>query len=109
MTGEIEPDELERLLEGDSPPRIVDIRSPTAFAEGHIPGSENVPFESLADVMDELQHAEHIVTVCPHGQASKQAVRLIESYQDIDESTRVESLAGGLDAWSGPIESGRAG
>ncbi|MFB6267078.1 MAG: rhodanese-like domain-containing protein [Halodesulfurarchaeum sp.] len=108
MASEIEPGELEQLLDGDHPPPlVVDIRSPAAFAERHIPGSENIPFEALPASMAELQGADHIVTVCPHGKASKQAVRLIESYEGIEESTRVESLAGGLEAWSGPIESSR--
>ena len=49
MDGELSAEELRGLLESESNVRIVDIRSPGAFRRGHIPGSENVPFEELTD------------------------------------------------------------
>ena len=102
MDGEISPAEVERLLDSDDPPRVVDIRSPDAFARGHIPGSENVPFATLTDTVESLADADHIVTVCPIGQSSVQAARLIESYEGTADA-RVESMVGGLDAWEGEL------
>ncbi|WP_248897863.1 rhodanese-like domain-containing protein [Haloplanus halobius] len=102
MDDEISAEEVERLLESDEQPRIIDIRSPGAFARGHIPGSENVPFGELPDRIGEFADADHIVTVCPHGKASVQAARLINSYEGTGDA-RVESMAGGLDAWSGEL------
>jgi rhodanese-related sulfurtransferase len=99
---EISPDELEALLADDAPVLIADVRSPAAFARGHIPGSENVPFAKLPRRADTLD-AERIVTVCPHGEASLKAARLLRSAANLD-GTRVESLAGGLDAWEGGLE-----
>ncbi|MFB6102061.1 MAG: rhodanese-like domain-containing protein [Haloplanus sp.] len=107
MDDEITPEEVETLLESDDSPRIVDIRSPDAFARGHIPGSENVPFNDLPDRIDEFSDADHIVTVCPHGKASVQAARLISSYEGTADA-RVESMAGGLEAWSGDLEAAEA-
>jgi hypothetical protein len=46
----------------------------------------------------------HVVTVCPHGEASVRAARLIGAYEGFDG--RVESLACGLEGWTGPLESG---
>lgn len=77
---------------------IVDIRSRPAFEQGHIPGSVNVPFEELPSRVRELDGADRIVTVCPHGKASVQAARLIGSYEGCADA-QVESMAGGLDAW----------
>ena len=102
MDGEIQPDAVERRLADDDPPRDVDVRSPEAFARGHIPGSENVPFPELADGVDALAGADHVVTVCPHGQASVQAARLIKAYEGTADAT-VESMAGGLEAWDGEL------
>lgn len=102
MDGEISPDEVaERVRDGGV--RIVDIRSHAAFERGHIPGSENIPFQELPDRVDSLEDSDHIVTVCPHGEASVQAARLIESYEGIADAT-VESMAGGLDAWEDELE-----
>lgn len=104
MDGEIHVEELASLLEDGADIEIVDIRSRAAFERGHIPGSENLPFQELIDRVDELDgDADRIVTVCPHGKSSVQAARLIASYDGI-EDTPVESLAEGLTGWDGPIE-----
>lgn len=95
---EITPAELNGLLESGKEVRIVDIRSPAAFERGSIPGSENVPFQELPREIEELAGAERIVTVCPHGKASLQAVRIIDSYEGTTGDVR--SLEGGIDAWS---------
>jgi rhodanese-related sulfurtransferase len=107
---EITPAELNDLLESGEEVRIVDIRSPAAFERGTIPGSENLPFGELPGRIDALAGADRVVTVCPHGEASLQAMRLIESYEGL-EGADVRSLAGGLDAWSRDyaLESGRNG
>jgi rhodanese-related sulfurtransferase len=101
MDGEILPEELEATLDGN-PPLVVDIRSPDAFRKGHIPDSVNVPFEEVPHTVDRVADAEHVVTVCPHGEASVRAARLISAYEGFNG--RVESLEGGLTAWDGPVE-----
>ncbi|WP_338741187.1 rhodanese-like domain-containing protein [Haloplanus salilacus] len=107
MDDEINPEEVESLLDAEDRPRIVDIRSPAEFARGHIPWSENVPFNELPDRIDEFADADHIVTVCPHGKASVQAARLIGSYEGTT-AERIESMAGGLEAWSGDLDADEA-
>jgi len=100
---EIAPDRLMARLDADGDPdlRIVDVRSPAAFAEGAIPGSENVPFGRLPKSVEEFDGAGEVVTVCPHGEVSLGAARLIGAYGGV--SGPVRSLAGGLAAWDGPI------
>lgn len=106
MDGELSAAELEALLGdgGDETIRIVDIRNPTAFDRGHIPGSENIPFEALPQRVEALDGADRVVTVCPHGQASQRAARLVQSYEGIDEDARIESLACGIEGWPGDLE-----
>ncbi|NHX37199.1 MULTISPECIES: rhodanese-like domain-containing protein [Halolamina] len=102
---EISPGSVAELLADGAAPTVVDIRNPAAFRRGHIPGSLNLPFGQLPDRVAELADADHVVTVCPHGKSSVQAAKLIESYEGTADAT-VESMAGGLSAWDGPIESG---
>jgi rhodanese-related sulfurtransferase len=106
MDGEITVDELASLrTDDDRPePRIVDIRQRPAFERAHIPGSENVPLSQLTTRVTELDDADHVVTVCPHGKASVRAARLIAAYEGFDG--HVESLHGGLEAWDGPLADG---
>lgn len=104
MDGEITHGELERLLETDDAPEVVDIRSPPAFKREHIPGSVNIPFNTLPQAVEQLRGANHVVTVCPHGEASVQAAQLIASFEGFDG--RVESLERGIAAWDGPLTRG---
>jgi len=105
MDGEIHAEELRDLIESEADVRIVDIRSPGAFARGHIPGSENIPFAELSQRVEALDGARRVVTVCPIGQSSIQAARLIGSYEGTNGTT-VESLAGGLEGWEYGFEAG---
>jgi rhodanese-related sulfurtransferase len=106
MDGEIDPDEVADLLASDGEGlAVVDIRSKRAFDRGHIPESVNIPFEQLPNRVAELEYADRVVTVCPHGKASVQAARLVGSYEGATDAT-VESMAGGLEAWDGPVETG---
>ena len=104
MDGEIDPEELSSLLSergdgsADEPVRIVDIRDQRAFDRGHLPGSECIPFPELTSRIAELDGADRIVTVCPHGVASQQAAQLIGSYEGTADA-RVDSLRGGIEAW----------
>ena len=88
--------------ESESNVRVVDIRSPGAFRRGHIPGSENVPFEELTDRIEAIADAKRVVTVCPKGEASVQAARLIGSFEGF--AGRVDSLEPGIDGWPYELE-----
>ncbi|MES3517181.1 MAG: rhodanese-like domain-containing protein [Natronomonas sp.] len=103
MDGEIDDEELSTLIDsGGDGVRIVDIRSKAAFRRGHIPGSINIPFGELTKRVEEVADANRIVTVCPHGQASVQAARLISSFEGFSGS--VESFAPGIEGWNGELE-----
>ncbi|MFC7059633.1 rhodanese-like domain-containing protein [Halovenus salina] len=99
MDGEISADELQSLLDDDAA-TVVDIRNPMAYSQGHIPESRNIPLESLPREVDQLDDADHVVTVCPHGKASVRAARLIASFEGFDG--RVDSLEPGITGWDGP-------
>ena len=103
MDGELSADELDALL-ADGDVRVVDIRRRASFERGHIPGSECIPFPELPQSVDRLDGAERVVTVCPHGESSVQAARLVASSEGLADDARVESLAEGLDGWPGDLE-----
>ncbi|TSD14742.1 rhodanese-like domain-containing protein [Haloglomus irregulare] len=98
MDDEISAAELHDLLEGGADVRVVDIRSADAFRRGRLPNSENIPFPELTGRIEELADADHVVTVCPHGEASVQAARLVASYEGFDG--RIESMADGITGWA---------
>lgn len=107
MDGEIEPEALRERLEDGEEPLLVDVSPAADFEAGHVPGSEHVPLPELPGEIDRIADAEDVVTVCPHGLASVKAARIIGAYREFDGTVR--SLAGGLEAWEGPLEPGRPG
>ncbi|GAB3422711.1 rhodanese-like domain-containing protein [Haloparvum alkalitolerans] len=106
MVEEITAEELREEL-AENGPQVVDIRPAAAYERGHIPGAINVPLTELPRRVDEVDWDDEVVTVCPVGQSSVQAARLIGSYEGAADAT-VRSLAGGYRDWDGDLESGAA-
>ncbi|WP_225333050.1 rhodanese-like domain-containing protein [Halomicrobium urmianum] len=103
MDGEIGTEELRERLD-DEETRVVDIRPPRAYRQGHVPGSENVPLGQLVQDVERFAGDEDVVTLCPHGKSSVKAARLIAAYEGFEGE--VVSYEPGLSEWDGPIEAG---
>jgi glyoxylase-like metal-dependent hydrolase (beta-lactamase superfamily II)/rhodanese-related sulfurtransferase len=75
--------------------RVVDVREPNEWNEGHIAGAELVPLASLTDKSGGWSRDEPIAVVCRSGGRSGRAAQHLESAG----FTRVASLRGGLLEW----------
>jgi rhodanese-related sulfurtransferase len=106
MVDEMSPEELNERLDRGEEIQVVDIRQPDSFESGHIPGATNVPFDRFAREIDSREWGAEVVVVCPLGESSLQAARLLESYEAVDEDARVANLAGGYREWDYDLESG---
>lgn len=76
--------------------RFVDIRDQRSFALGHIPGAEQLNNSNLAEFLNSVGAAEHVVVVCYHGNSSQGAAQYLAE-QGVDP---VSSLDGGFTAWA---------
>jgi rhodanese-related sulfurtransferase len=82
---------------------LLDVRSPHEYAAGHLPGAVNVPLDELEAVAARYA-GQDVVTVCHSGARSLAAARLLAA-----AGARVQSLAGGTEAWrqgGHPVETG---
>lgn len=104
MIEEVTAAELHAKLDADEDVQIVDTRGPSAYASGHIPGAENLPYGELAERIDEIEWGESVVLVCEIGQSSMQAARILDSYEGVDDDARIASLAGGYEGWEYELE-----
>lgn len=75
--------------------RIVDVREPAEFADGHVPGAELVPLGTLETATRDWQRAAPLVVVCRSGARSGKAARVLERLG----FEAVASLRGGVVAW----------
>jgi rhodanese-related sulfurtransferase len=89
--------DLRDWLNSDSPPRLVDVRSPAEFETSHIPGAYNVPIDVVrdhrTDLIDKL--SGDVVFVCKSGQRAAQAEEVLRG----SGLERGSVLLGGLVDW----------
>jgi rhodanese-related sulfurtransferase len=77
----IEPQALvERLAWGDQALVVLDVRTQAEYAEGHVPGAQNIPHTELAARIAELDGARtrDIVVYCRSGTRAAQALTVLE-------------------------------
>lgn len=77
----IEPQALvERLAWGDQALVVLDVRTVAEYAEGHVPGAQNIPHTELAARIAELDgaRARDIVVYCRSGTRAAQALTVLE-------------------------------
>lgn len=79
---------------------VVDVRDPRQFHKGHIPDAILLPTDEFADRYHrELDADDEVILVCEHGRNSEAAAKYLLS----QGFTNVATMAGGMDAWNGPL------
>lgn len=73
---------------------ILDVRSPSERAKGHIPDSLHIPLPELRKRLSEIPAGKTIVVSCQSGQRSYYASRLL-----VQKGFTVKNLAGGYLTW----------
>ena len=79
---------------------LIDVRTEDEFDSGHIPGSINIPLDSLESVYDEISDEETPVFVyCRSGSRSEQAKYMLAE-MGYGKVTNI----GGIQDWTGSVE-----
>ncbi|AOT61607.1 MULTISPECIES: rhodanese-like domain-containing protein [Streptomyces] len=105
----LSPAALRQQMEAGHAPRVLDVRTPGEFRTVHIPGSYNVPLDTLREHRGELlAHLdEDVVLVCRSG------ARAAQAEQALAEAglPNLRVLDGGMTAWEAagaPVNRGEA-
>jgi molybdopterin/thiamine biosynthesis adenylyltransferase/rhodanese-related sulfurtransferase len=93
---DIEPIEVQKLLDAGKKLTILDVRNPPEYEIGRIDGSILIPLPELQDRLGELDSRENIIVHCHHGPRSTRAVNLLRKFG----FTKAKNLKGGIDQWS---------
>ncbi len=70
--------------------QIVDVRTPTEYADGHIPGAINIPVDDLRNRLSEISSERPCVVYCQVGQRGYLAQRILHQ-----SGYSVQNLSGG--------------
>jgi len=74
--------------------QLVDVRSGSEFASGHIPGAVNIPMDQIEGRLDDLDRTLPIVLVCQTGKRARMTAGLLEPCRQ-----QLSVLEGGTKAW----------
>lgn len=75
--------------------QLVDVRSASEYASGHIPGAVNIPMDQIESRMADLDQKGSIVLVCQSGKRARMAAGFLEPC-----GKDLLVLAGGTSAWA---------
>ncbi len=95
-------DERARELVRDGA-QLVDVRSPSEFASGHVDGAVNLPLGDLLARLSEIDVAKPVVVYCRSGGRSAQAAAQLR-----ERRFTVHDM-GGIARWEGGVSWGRIG
>lgn len=89
------------MLAAGNAPQIIDVRTAGEFAEGHIPGAQNIDvigagFEQKAGQLDK---SKSYLVICKAGSRSAAACRTMSGM-----GYDVTNIAGGMMSWRGPVK-----
>ncbi len=97
---EIEPEELQALLEKNPGLKLVDVREQHEYDICHIDGARLIPTSEFAHRMGELDSADELVLYCHKGVRSRKAAELLKTAG----FKKIKSLTGGVDAWAERVD-----
>jgi rhodanese-related sulfurtransferase len=94
MKHDISPKQLNERIQSGESVRIIDVRSPSEFAAGHLPHAINIPLGSVRSDLLETSPDETVVFVCHSGMRSSAACdRVLSNFPT------VYNLVGGTSGW----------
>ena len=78
---------------------VVDVREADEFAGGHLPDARNIPGSKLAERISEIEKYKDkpVIVCCATGMRSNKACAELKK----NGFSRINNLAGGVDAWVG--------
>lgn len=93
----VEPQQFEQMMTSDTTAVLIDVRTPSEYAEGHLAGARNIDFlepRTFDDGIAQLDSGHTYYIYCRSGNRShKAAVKMT------GRGLRVVDMAGGYKAW----------
>ena len=94
LRGDHPQTDVETVLADAGRMMLVDVRTPTEFVAGRLPGAVNVPVDELRDRLAEIPRDRDVTVYCQVGQRGYLATRIL-----LQHGYHVRNLAGGFKTW----------
>jgi len=87
---------LARQQQRDPALFLLDVRTPGEFAQGHVPGAVNIPYEQIAARLAEVPQDKDVVLYCRSGRRSALAADVLAARG----YSRLSHLDGDMNRWT---------
>jgi phage shock protein E len=108
MDNLITVDELRNRLYDESPLMIIDVRTPEAFENGHLPGAFNIPGAKISSIYHEIPNHRALITYCNmHNPGDSSSEQVAETLREA--GYHAKAMKGGFPEWLSaghPIDKG---
>ena len=94
LRGDHPQTDVEAVLADPTAALLLDVRTPTEFAAGRLPGAVNIPVDELRNRLAEIPRDANVIVYCQVGQRGYLATRIL-----LQNGFRVHNLAGGFKTW----------
>ena len=74
---------------------LIDVREPSEYSEGHIPGITLIPMGEVLSRLDEIPHDKTVIVSCRSGNRSSQVTDFLRE----NGYDNVHNMSGGIVAW----------
>lgn len=74
--------------------QLIDVRSGSEFATGHIPGAMNIPMDQIESRLDDLRPGAPLILICQVGKRARMTASLLDPC-----GRDISVLEGGTTAW----------
>jgi phage shock protein E len=93
---QVSPDALVKMqAEKYSRVLVLDVRNPAEYAEGHVPGAINIPYDQVASRLGEIPKDDEIVLYCHSGRRAGLAAETLAA----NGYTKLAHLEGDMRGW----------
>ena len=90
----LSPTEVRRMMDNGGV-QVIDVREDWEYQNGHIPGAQHIPVNSVSARRNELSSYRDIIFICSVGQRSALACEMAAAAG----LTRLYNVEGGTEAW----------
>lgn len=94
------PVDVKEQMKKNKTLQIIDVREPSEFSSGHIPGAKNIPLGQLTQRYKEIDANLESAIVCLSGGRSSRACEFLEGVG----YAKIHNLMGGMSRWDGAVE-----
>jgi rhodanese-related sulfurtransferase len=78
----------------DAGAMLIDVREPSEYRSGHVPGAKLIPLGSLEQKFKEIPNEREILVICQSGMRSRQAAGILAS-----NGYKVTNISSGMIGW----------